>query len=348
MKLEKLRVSVAGLGLIGQVHLVNYLSHPNVEVVALADTDPERRAGKLNRLHGNLDEFTKEPIALGEFRSYEDPFKMCEDKDIDIISVCLPTDLHAAVTLKALENGKHVFCEKPPALTSREAIRLTVTAEAMGKTLMFGHVLHFWAEYVEAGKIIESKKYGRSLAASFARCSSRPAWSIGGAEQGWFGNPERSGGVAVDLHIHDADIAVWWWGRPQEIDASGAFIGNMPSVIHSRWRFRDGLIAQFEATWETVTTMPFYFNFKVTMERATLLFDSRNADGLQLATEDKLVSIPLKKAEAYRLEDYYFIDCILHGKPVDRCPPESSILSLDCVLEEARQIAERHRGITSV
>lgn len=343
MKTEKLRMGVAGLGLIGQVHLVNYLSHPNVEVVALSDADPERRVGKLPRLHGNLDEFTKEPIALGIFRPYDDPFKMCEDKDIDAISICLPSDLHAPVTLKALENGKHVFCEKPPALTSREAIRMTATAEAVGRTLMFGHVLHFWPEYVEAGKIIESREYGRALAASFARCSGRPSWSIGG-NQGWFNDPQRSGGVAVDLHIHDADMAVWWWGRPQEISASGACIGNMPSVLHSRWRFRDGLVVQFEATWEVVSTMPFYYNYKVTMEHATLFFDSRNADGLQLATEEKLVSIPVEKADAYRLEDYYFIDCILKGKPVDRCPPESSILSLDCALEEARQIAERHQA----
>lgn len=333
-----IRIGIAGLGLMGQMHAANFLSHPKADVVALADADEDRRHGRLPELKSNLDAWQgKEPLQLGDVRPYADVMKMCADPDLDAIAICLPSDLHAAPAIAAMEAGKHVFCEKPIALGVEEGQRMLDAAESNNRTLMVGHCLRFWPEYVEADRIIRSGKYGKALAASFARCSPRPAWSAAG--DNWFSDPTRSGGVAVDLHIHDADIAVWWWGMPDSIQSSGAFLDEMPATIHSEWSYGDGPVVQFEGSWEAVSTTPFYFDFKVTLEQASLLYSSRSGKGLELATGDEIRPVHCAADNAYALQDHYFIDCLLDGRSPDRCHPSDSLDTLKCVTQAANQIA---------
>lgn len=335
-----IRIGIAGLGLMGQMHAANYLKNPNAEVVALADADEDRRNGRLTSLKSNLDDYQgDEPLHMGAVRPYANVMDLCADDGIDAVAICLPSDLHADPAVAALEAGKHVFCEKPLALNPEQGRRMIDAAAASGKTLMVGHCLRFWPEYVEAEKIIRSGEYGSVVAASFARCSPRPAWST--AENNWFSDPNRSGGVAIDLHIHDADIAVWWWGKPGHIHATGAFNGPMPSVIHSHWEYENGPSVQFEGSWENVSTSPFYFDFKVTMEKGSLVFGSRSGDGLQLATEEGVRTIPCDTENAYRVQDDYFIDCLTTGKLTNRCLPEDSLTTLECVAESSRQLLEK-------
>lgn len=334
-----LKSGIAGLGLMGQMHVAHFLAHPRMEVAALADADKDRREGRLPELSSNLDAFQGEKPELGEVRSYADVLEMCKDPDLDVIVICLPSDLHAAPAIAALESGKHVLCEKPLALHPDEGRRMVDAARRNGRTLMVGHCLRFWPEYVQTDAIMRSKKYGEVIAASFARCSPRPGWSAGGND--WFGDPKRSGGIALDLHVHDADLAVWWWGKPNGLHATGAFSGKMPSILHSTWHYAQGPAVQFEASWEVTTQSPFYFDFKITMEKGTILFDSRSGDGLQLATMEGIETIEVEQKTGYEIQDKYFIDCLVEGRSTDRCPAEESLISLECATESARQLMKK-------
>ena len=142
------------------------------------------------------------------------------------------------------------------------------------------------------------------------------------------------------MHIHDADVCVWWWGKPKRITAGGALIDGSPNVVSSRWIYEDGPVITFESTWEPVSSAPFFYSFKITMEKGTLMLDSRNSDGLLLATSKGVEKVPTAGISAYEQEDFYFLDCLVNNKPFSRCKAESSLQSMKCVLRESRQIME--------
>ena len=201
-------------------------------------------------------------------------------------------------------------------------------AKAAGKLLMIGHCLRFFPEYLAADEVIRSGKHGKALSASFTRCGGIPDWG----SENWFQNPARSGGAVIDLHIHDVDIALWWFGAPAKIQAAG----KAPNLIYSRWHYPSGPVVQFECGWDPTPKSPFYYSFKIILERATILFDMRL--GLQLATADKLESIPLTGLSGYEAEDNYFLDAILHGGNLDRCQPSAALAALEAATETARQL----------
>lgn len=324
-----IRLGIAGAGAWGQLHLANFLKHPQVRVVAVAT-----RSGRLADNHPNRDQ-TQTARALTDVRMFTDFRELSTAADIDAVCVALPTHLHAEATLLALKAGKHVFCEKPMALTVAEARQMAETARASGKTLMIAHCLRFWPEYLAAERLVRSERYGRVIAASFSRCGGLPTW---GSDH-WFHDPRRSGGAVIDLHIHDVDVCIWLWGKPAQIIANGAH----PNHVHSQWRYPTGPAVQLEAAWDAVPPGQFYFNFRIALERATLLFDTRLNAGLQLATAQGVATVPVEAGSGYEAEAHYFLNCLLAGKPVDRCPPADSLLSLECCVETARQLAAQYQ-----
>ena len=328
-----MRIAIAGVGVMGQLHLKNCLGHPGAKIVALADLDADRRLGRLTTSEGNLNLLSSQAMELGQIQSFDDYRPLCRADGIDAVWVCLPTDLHADASILALQNGKHVFCEKPMALTTKDGRRMLQAARRNERKLMIGHVLRFWPTYVAAGQIIQSGRHGKAIAASFTRC--------GGWMGRWFTDFPRSGGVPMDLHIHDADTCVWWWGKPASIDASAVFHNGCPSILHSRWQYPGGPAVTFESSWECIKPVPFFYSFKVTMQKATLLFDSRNDQGLVLADENGRTKIELDSASGYEIEDSYFLDSAASGRPLDRCPPESSLITLECMGKTLKQVCRR-------
>ena len=319
-----LQLGIAGVGGLGQLHLKNYLKRRDVQVIALAT-----RTGKITTGQTNLNEAGQSLVPAGAIvhAGYE---KVCDDPRLDVVSINLPTDLHAPAAIRALENGKHVFCEKPIARHPAEAHRMLAAAKASGKLLMIGHCLRFFPEYVAADKIIRSGQYGKVLGASFARSGGMPTW---GSEL-WFIKPARSGGAVIDLHIHDVDVALWWWGAPAKIEATGI----SPYLIYSRWHYAHGPVVQFECAWDPVPKSPFYYSFKIILEHATLLYDTRINLGLQLATATALEPVPLDKTSGYEQEDNYFLDAVVNGGNLDRCLPAAGALALEYATETARQL----------
>ncbi len=324
-----IRIGIAGGGAWGQLHLANFLKHPQAKVVAVAT-----RSGQLRDAHPNREQ-VRSVRDLTDLRRHTDFRELCTATDIDAVCVALPTHLHAEATILALKSGKHVLCEKPMALTTEEARQMLDTAKTSGKTLMIAHCLRFWPEYVAAERIVRSDRYGRAVAASFSRCGGLPPWG----SDNWFNDPRRSGGAVIDLHIHDADICVWLWGKPEQISASGVH----PNHVHSHWRYKDGPAVQLEAAWDSVAHKDFYFNFRIALERATLFFDTRLSPTLRLATAQSVEAVPTDSTSGYEAEAHYFLNSLLGGKPVDRCPPTESLLSLECCVDTARQLATRLR-----
>ncbi len=133
---------------------------------------------------------------------------------VDAVTVCAPNHLHRRFAEAALRAGKHVFCEKPLAMTVEDADALVQAAEATGRVLMVGHVTRHMPLYMAVAEILESGRLGSPQAAYVNRMhSSEGRW--------WRMNPEIGGGVVFDLLVHDLDLLGWYMGRPDTVVARG-------------------------------------------------------------------------------------------------------------------------------
>ena len=202
---RKVKIGLVGTGEIGQVHAEAHSENDGIELSIAALIHPEAE-GRFSqqygaRLHPSLDE-------------------LLADETIDAVDICLPNDLHSEFASKAFEAGKHVFCEKPIALSLQEADAMIEAARRADRFLMIGHVLRFWPEYLKAKQAIDAGQVGDSLAVSARRMVSLLAGTQG--DRGWRHDARRSGGAVLDMQVHDLDTFCWFFGeRPQSVFSRG-------------------------------------------------------------------------------------------------------------------------------
>ncbi|MHC4157337.1 MAG: Gfo/Idh/MocA family protein, partial [Planctomycetota bacterium] len=112
--------------------------------------------------------------------------------------------------------------------------------------LQIGHCLRFWPEYARAKEIVAGGEYGRVVSATFQRLGSAPTW----AWDGWIADEQRSGGMALDLHIHDTDFVQHVFGMPNAVRSFGAN-SEQGQLIHiiTEYFYEDGKVATAEGSW---------------------------------------------------------------------------------------------------
>lgn len=245
MRDKKLRVGVIGLGM-GYGHVKNFNSHPNSEVVAVADTNAER-----------LEQRGKEENIPGLYESAEE---MLAKENLDIACVATPNKFHKPLTLAALEAGCHVLCEKPMAMNANEAREMIATAEKAGKRLMinfsyrFTEQSHALKKEVESG-ILGDIYFGRTI---WHRRRGMPGFG------GWFGTKALSGGgPLIDLGVHRLDLALWLMGYPKPTWVMGSAYNHIATEIAKKQnktfdvediavgmiKFENGATLEVEASW---------------------------------------------------------------------------------------------------
>ncbi len=268
-----INVAILGGGFMGSAHANNYKAlagRARVKTVASRSTE---RAQKVADLLGA--ELTTDLDAA------------IADPEIDVVDVCLPTDLHREAAEKAFAAGKHVFLEKPIALTADDADAIIAAAGRSGRVFMVGLVLRFWPEYVELERRLAAGQLGRPLAISTHRLSPPADWAD------WFADFNRSGGVPVDLLIHDFDQMNWLLGKPQTVYARASALGNtnFPNHVLAIVEY-DGAVGTAEGSMAMPDTYPFSSNIRVLAEggvaeytfRATPAEDGGNIGGVDPST----------------------------------------------------------------
>jgi predicted dehydrogenase len=268
-----IRVGIAGIGFMGMIHYLAYQKLKGVKVAAMCEQDRKRLAGDWRTIKGNFGPAGKR-MDLSGIATYEKLDDLLADGSLDMIDVCLPPAAHAGVAIAALNNGKHVFCEKPIALRSADARRMVKAAHATGKQLMIGQVLPFFPEYAYARQAIKSRKYGKLLGGSFKRVISDPQWLRG------FYDPEKIGGPMLDLHVHDAHYIRLIFGMPTAVFTSGRMRGEVAEYFNSQFLFDDPRLA-VSANSGVINQQgrAFCAAFEIHLERATLLYDFAVIDG---------------------------------------------------------------------
>jgi predicted dehydrogenase len=198
-----IRLGLIGLGSRGTTLLRAALERPAVEIVAVADREPKHRL----RAQGIAEKATgSRPEAL------DGPAPLLERADVEAVLVALPCDLHAETYIHALRAGKHLYGEKPLAITPAECDAvLAEAAKAPDRVFHVGFQRRSSARYRQAVELIQSGELGELI-------DGRAAWiSSNGplcGHEGWLGRRDRSGDWMVEQAVHVWDLFHWIKGEP--------------------------------------------------------------------------------------------------------------------------------------
>jgi predicted dehydrogenase len=168
--------------------------------------------------------------------------------DVDILDICVPTNLHKAMTIQAAQAGKHIICEKPIALTLADAKAMIQACVDAGVHLFIAHVVRFVSAYRTAKNAIDAGNIGKPCVIRLSRAGYQPRKTT----DNWFVDESRSGGMMLDLMIHDYDFAHWIGGHVSRVFAKSVR-GKEPDApvdyALTTLRFANGTIAHIEGGW---------------------------------------------------------------------------------------------------
>jgi predicted dehydrogenase len=317
-----MNIGIIGFGFMGGVHLSAIERIEGAMITAVSSrTRPTPDAPS----RGNMPQL-QSGVLPAEAKWYYDWRELLKDPDVDAVDICLPTHLHKQVAISALENGKHVLCEKPMALTSSDCDQILEAARKSGRIFMVGYVLRFMFPYRYAATFITSTCLGSVKSCMLKRQTGYPQWSE------WLSNEEYSGGVILDLLSHDIDQAIKLFGQPNSVSAMRhGEIDTMLGTLH----YPNGLDVQIEGGWRA-PEIPFSAGFEITGNDAVLTFENGKLQ-LDLQGIKQLIEIP--EPLEYVEQIAYFIECCRNGTTPEVCPPAESAqaVKLATLLKASRE-----------
>jgi predicted dehydrogenase len=199
-----IKVGIVGSGFVGDIHAAAFKGWVrDAEVMAVASPH-------------NASKFARERGIQAAFDDYRDLIK---DKELDVIDICIPNDLHCQVAVEAAKAGKHIIIEKPLCVTLEQADEMIETCEKAGVLLMYAEELLFAPKYVRVKTLIEENAIGEPFLAK--QSEEHP-----GPHMSWFWDVNRSGGgVMIDMGCHSIEYTRWILGKPK-VKSVTAFMGT--------------------------------------------------------------------------------------------------------------------------
>lgn len=217
----RLNIGLVGLGRLGRVYARDLSTRlAETRLTAVADTN--------RNLAAQVAEEFDVPHAYG------DPSELVADPGVDAVVVVSPTHTHRDVVVEALERRKPTFCEKPLALSLEECRAVQAAATRSGTFFQMGFMRRFDPGYAAAKKQVDEGRIGTPVVfKATSRDPFRPSLE--------YANPASSGGILVDMGIHDFDLARWFMGEVASVSAIGgtlaypelATVGDLDNVIAS-------------------------------------------------------------------------------------------------------------------
>lgn len=326
------KVGIVGLGFMGKMHFRCYKALENATIAAICDIDEDKfkaTSGTAGNIPG-----AEAPLDLSGIQLYTDFDKMLAEAELDAISITLPTYLHYEHTLKALKAQLNVLCEKPLTNTVEQAEKMAAAARRNRRILQIGHCIRFWPEYAKTKELIDSGKYGKVQAATFQRFSLTPTWSW----DNWLMDKAKSGGAALDLHIHDSDYVQYVFGMPKAVFSRAATgpSGDYDHIV-TEYIYSDDFVITAEGGWIMSPTFGFEMSFNILLEKATIVYDCTRQPVFKVCPDKGEAFTPaLEKGDGYSLEIAHFVKAIAGEKVPEIITPRQSINSLKLILAEKK------------
>jgi predicted dehydrogenase len=225
-----LRVGIVGSGVMGTTHAFAWAKTP-AQVVGIYSKDVDRAKENASKLGARF------------FDSLDPLLDAC-----DVIDVCVPTHLHHEIVVQAARAGKHMICEKPLARTYAQGLEMVEACHKAGVKLLVAHVVRFFPEYAAAKNAVQRGDVGQVAVVRLTRCSFQPRV----INDNWFVDFAKSGGMVLDLMIHDFDYARWVAGDVETVFARSVR-GVDPSASEDYGvailRHTNGALSNVEGGW---------------------------------------------------------------------------------------------------
>jgi predicted dehydrogenase len=302
---DVLQVGLLGAGTMGRIH---------------ADSISRSGTACVSKVYGldSTDESLAEQHGATSVEAAEEIFR---DPEIDIVVIATPTNTHAKYLRTAHASGKHIFCEKPVVRHEAEIDEIQQLYRDYPKQVMAGHVVRFSPEYCFLRDTLQAGSLGNIGTVRFGRCGTFPR-----GQRDWFGDYEQSGGVILDLMIHDMDTLRWCFGDIERVYCMRSVAAGSPPQEYAlaAVRLRSGAIAHLEGSWaESPGT--FYTNYEVCGSGGLLEYDSRVEPTLVLHGKKESdaatggVMVPQNPAvlSPYEREMLSYLNSVKMGTPVE-------------------------------
>ncbi len=314
--MDKVKVALVGFGSMGSGHYYAYEGIENMELIAVCDLQTDMAKEKLGDkkipVYGSLEELLKN----------EKP---------DMIDLVTPSYLHADMAVQCLEAGVNVLCEKPMAITEEDLQRMQTAAKKSGKFFMVAHVVRFMAPYRFLAEEIAKGENGKLLRLDMKRISGVPTWSW----ENWMLNESKSGGVGIDLSVHDIDFVQSVLGMPDEVSGVYAPVKDNNSFMLSLFHYGNTLVT-CEGTWYKAD-IPFMAEYLAVFENGYVQYKNgvltKNQQNVPLDVNKMTVDLGMNISgdNAYQNEIAYFVSCVQKGEQPTFVTPQSSADSIRLV-----------------
>ena len=225
-----MRVGIVGTGFMGRTHAAAW-SHT-----------PATIAGYISKRTASSE------VLIEKYggKSYPDLAELLSD--VDIVDICSPTHLHYEMVLEAAAAGCDIICEKPIARTLAQAQEMITACTEAGVKFFVAHVVRFFPEYAAAKAKVQSGEIGQPAVIRLTRGTFQPKKAI----DNWFLDFEKSGGMMLDLMIHDLDYARWVAGEVDTVFARNIQHSHTDATVDHGLvilQHTNGTISHIEGSW---------------------------------------------------------------------------------------------------
>ena len=287
------RVGVIGAGVMGRAHAQALSSIPQAQIVAVADPILERARDLAGRYKAQ---------AYADYRDLPD--------DVDAVWICTPSFLHREQAETSAAAGKHLFVEKPLALSIADGQAIIAAARAAQVRLMVGHVFHFYPVFQEAYRRFETGDLGDLI-----MCwSKRMSYASPTHMTPWRADPRQGGGFTIETQVHELDFVSWFGGAPVGVRGTVRRDGpggtGIDVAMSALITYANGSVGEVSGSWRAAGA---FSQRGIAGTRATIITgDWAHLDHLRLIGADKVEHvIPVPGyAGAVRAEDEHFLRCI--------------------------------------
>jgi len=313
-----MKVGIAGTGFMGSTHAAAWTEIGGEIAGFLAETPQE--AEELAKWYA--------------VKNYLDLASMLNE--VDIVDVCTPTHLHCDMVLKAAAAGKQIICEKPLALTIEDGQKMIDACKKAGVNLFVAQVVRFFPEYALAKEAIDHGEIGQLGVIRLSRGSYRPKKAVGN----WFLDETKSGGILMDLMVHDLDYARWVAGEVESVYAkkiSKSFPDAPVDYATVILKHRSGAISHIAGAW-AYPPPTFRTSIEISGDGGMIAFDSDATAPIRSliqksgsdAPDVGLPSSPVSESP-YTTEIKEFYAAITHHSPV-RVAAEDGLAAIQIAL----------------
>jgi len=249
-----MKVGIAGVGSMGSTHAASWVL-TDAELAGFVAESP-READQLGQLY--------------DVSVYPDFASML--LDVDVVDICTPTHLHYEMTLQAAAAGKDIICEKPLARSTAHAREMLAACQQAGVKLFVAHVVRYFNEYALAKESVTRGEIGKPGVIRLSRGSFRPKKP----GNNWFLDTAKSGGVLMDMMIHDYDYARWIAGEVESVFAKTVSVGHPNAPIDyglAILKHRSGALSHIAGAWAYPPTT-FRTRIEISGDAGLIEFDS--------------------------------------------------------------------------